>query len=105
MIIITLLAAIINTSAALVAYDCEAQNTNISTIALLEVGPCDIESRKPVILPTYIQLLQLSRYTNVHVQICRVSIDQTVSHCGMHSHTYAVHNGEVEYVEDISHET
>lgn len=96
---------VIRAVASLIAYDCGAQNVNISSISLLEVGPCDITDSKPVVTQTYIRLLQLSRYASVHVKICRVSIDRSISHCGMHSHSSAVYNGEAEYIEDVSYDT
>jgi len=52
----------------------------------------------------YVQLLQLASYAHAEVMQCKVEIMRTIYHCGMHSHTSAVHNGYASYLQETSRE-
>ncbi|XP_076238647.1 uncharacterized protein LOC143181874 [Calliopsis andreniformis] len=97
-----ILLTLVASSHALVGYDCGGQASNISTLSLLGVGKCsppDIETKKE---DKYVQLLQLSEYNNAEVLQCKIEIDRTIYHCGMHSHTSVVHNGRRIYLHPTS---
>ena len=80
------------------AYDCSGDKMNITTLSLTEVGKC--VDFKPKLEETNItiQLIQRIDYHEVKVTHCKIVVDQTVEHCGMHSHTSAVTGGRRQYM-------
>lgn len=97
-LLIALLLTSLASARAFIAYDCGAHNTNITTISLLKVKPCQIEARKPIIQETHVRLLQLARYREVQVKTCKITLDRTILNCGMWSHNSLVHNGLAQYL-------
>lgn len=96
-----LLSIFIHRSTGLLGYDCAGSNLNITTFSLNDVGECNINLSEPVPVQTYIQLLQLSDFSNTEVVQCRVEIDRTVYYCGMHSHNSIVNNGRQTYIHEL----
>lgn len=99
-----LIICFICTQGEMVAYDCAAQSANITTISLLNIKPCNIENRKPIITDTNIRLLQLSRFSKIHVKFCQVKLERTIKYCGRWSYNYLVHNGIAQYLVDMTPE-
>lgn len=88
----------------MIAYDCGSSNLNVTTLSLLDIGKCDIQETTPNISDKYIQLLQLSHYTNTKIIQCKIEIDRIIHHCGMHSHISDVLNGRMQYILDVTSE-
>ncbi|KAG7197676.1 hypothetical protein KM043_014438 [Ampulex compressa] len=86
----------------LIAYDCGSPNANITTLSLRSIADCKIPTDEPVIKPIYLQLLQLTDYSNVRVIQCKVEVERTIYHCGMHSHVYIVAIGHMDHIIEIS---
>lgn len=86
---------------ALLGYNCGGSGLNITTLSLLDIGKCDVENLEPVQTEVYVQLLQISDYETVTVKQCRLQIDRSVYHCGMHSHISVVTEGKKKYVKEI----
>lgn len=89
---------------ALVGYDCAGQALNITSLSLIDIGDCDVESMEPSTEETDIQLLQLSDFEEIRAIQCRLEIDRTIYYCGMYSHISAVHNGRRIYLQDVPRE-
>lgn len=68
---------------ALIGYDCGARTLNITTLSLLEVGDCELPDVNINTTQKYIQLLQISDYSELMVRQCKVEIRRTIFHCGM----------------------
>lgn len=88
---------------ALIGYDCSGKHLNATTISLLDTGECTPDEISTNSTETYIQLLQLSDYQYTDVIQCKVEVSRTIYYCGMHSHVSIVHNGQHEYLVDVSH--
>ena len=86
----------------MIGYDCGSSQLDITNLFLLQVGECDLSKTQIKVEPTYIQLLQLSEFTQVKVTQRKVEVWRTVQYCGMHSHTSTVTNGESQYIKEIS---
>ncbi|XP_076660708.1 uncharacterized protein LOC143364080 [Halictus rubicundus] len=95
---------LIQSSRAIIGYDCNGHHLNVTTLSLKTVGDCNIDQVVTKTEEVYIQLLQLSDYSYADIIQCKVVIDRTVSYCGMHSHISAVQNGISEYLESITEE-
>lgn len=88
-----------------VAYDCGTNPQQVGVFSAVDVDEdCNSPIMKPNISRVNVHLLQLSEYALVHVIQCKIDIDRTISHCGMHSHASAVQNGRMKYVMDLSQE-
>lgn len=81
----------------LIGYNCGRQTLNVSVFTTIDESPCTYEDEDLTKEKT-IQLLQLNEYTNIRVTQCRVEIDRTIYHCGMHSHVSIVQNGWEQYL-------
>ncbi|XP_048511828.1 uncharacterized protein LOC125501065 [Athalia rosae] len=88
----------------LVAYDCGGGALNITTINLLEPQECHLKEQQPEVTKPYVQLLQLSNFKKTKAIQCRIEIDRTVYHCGMHSHTSITAHGRQAYIKEVSRE-
>lgn len=89
---------------AIIAYDCGHERMNRTTISLLRIDPCLIESSKVSYEEENIQLLQLNEVASTHFYQCKINILQTVHHCGMFSHLSMVPGGLSTFIADISQE-
>lgn len=85
-------------SVGMIGYNCGSGELNVTTISLLEVGQCDVPNINLNITYPYIQLLQISEYSEVMVRQCKVEVRRTIYRCGMFSHISVVHNGVNEYI-------
>lgn len=90
------------TANALIGYDCSGKHLNATTISLLDTGDCAPDELTTNSTESYIQLLQLSDYQYTDAIHCKVEVSRTIYYCGMHSHVSIVHNGQHEYLVDIS---
>ena len=93
---------LIHSSMGLVAYDCGSKSLNITTLSLLDVGPCDKPHGNLNISKKNIQLLQINDYLQNTIIQCKIESHRTIHYCGMHSHVSIVQHGETEYIYDIS---
>lgn len=89
----------------LIGYDCRGEGLNITSLSLTEMAECQMENLEPTSEQINLQLLQLNEFDHTSVIQCRIEIDRTIYHCGMHSHISAVHNGRREYIRETSAET
>ena len=91
----------ITTVYAIIGFDCGSNQSNI-TLSSLEVRECDLPRSQVHVETTYIELLQLTGFSNTKVIQCKVEIRRAISHCGMHLHISIVANGHSEYIQDIT---
>ena len=92
----------ITTIHAIIGFNSGSNESNITTLSLLEVGEFDLPRSQVHVERTYIQLLQLTRFLNTKVTQCKVEIRRDISHCGMLSHSSIVANGHSEYIQDVT---
>ena len=83
-------------------FHCGSNKSNITTLSLLEVGGCDLPQSQIHVERTYIQLLQLTGYSNTRVMQCKAEIRRAISHFSMHSHITIVVNGHGKYIQDVT---
>ena len=50
---------------------------------------------------TYIQLLQITGFSNNKVIQCKAEIHRAITYCGMHCHISVVANGHSKYIQEI----
>lgn len=100
--IIFLLLLLSTPTQAMIGYDCGGEGLNITTLSLTDIGNCQLDDWEPQAEETYVQLLQISEFDHTEAVQCRIEVDRTIYHCGMHSHASAVHNGKHEYIQEIS---
>ena len=81
-----------------IQFDCGSNQSIITTLSLLEVGECDLPRSQVHVERTYIELLQLSGFSNTKLIQCKIEIRRAISHCGMHSHSSIVANGHSKYI-------
>lgn len=93
----------INSTEALIAYDCGAPQTNISTVSLLEVGECKPPEIKIQEVPTHVQLIEYKDFNEIKVLQCKIEIIREIFECGMFGHISAVHSGLAQYIQETSH--
>ena len=92
----------ITTVFAIIGFDCGSNQSNVTTLSLLELGECDLPRSQVHVEITYMQLLQLSGFSNTKVIQCKVKIRRAISHCGMHSLISIVASGHSEYIQDVA---
>ena len=92
----------ITTIHAITGFDCGSNQSNITTLSSLEVGECDLPRSQVYVKSTYIQLLQLTGFSNTKVIQCKIEIRRPISHCGMHFHSSIVAHGHSEYLHDVT---
>ncbi|KAL7289959.1 hypothetical protein TKK_0015692 [Trichogramma kaykai] len=83
-------------------FDCGTKLTNITTISLVDVGDCDIDTPEVEIDKINAQLIQINDYGMVHVRECKLLMKRTIYYCGMHSHVSPAANGEVAFYKEMS---
>lgn len=99
---IVILLSALRPAYSLIAYDCNGQHLNITTISLVNTGECNVDAPRTQDQEVYIQLLQVAEYEITEIIQCKVEIVRTIYYCGMHSHVSVVQNGYNEYLHDIS---
>ena len=92
----------IRTVYVILGFDCGSNQSNITTLFLLEVGECEVPQSQVHGERTYIQLLQLTGFQNTKVIQCNVEIQRAISYCGMHSYISIVANSHSEYIQDVT---
>lgn len=78
-----------------IAYDCTSDQSNYTTISLLDVGECIFNKDDIIEEKTEIQLLQVKESTNIPIYSCMINLQYHVLRCGMHSHNSLVKGGIV----------
>lgn len=91
-------------SFAMMGYDCGSSASNLTTLSLLDVEECDIPIPELEMSKQYIQLLQLNEYSETQVIQCKIEISRIIYYCGMSSHVSIVSNGQIDYIEYVSHD-
>ncbi|CAH1996869.1 unnamed protein product [Acanthoscelides obtectus] len=86
----------------IIAYDCKDDSVELTKVSLLNVKPCLDPRKAEETKPWDIQLVQKRQYVGVHVYTCLITVQQTIQHCGMHSHSSTVAGGLGKYVLDLS---
>lgn len=94
----------ISRSEGIIGYDCDAPTVNMKTLSLIDIKACETTIMKPVTTDVRIQLLQIAEYLPIKVIQCKIEIHRTVSYCDKHSHISTVTSGQIQYVQEISHE-
>ncbi|XP_048513395.1 uncharacterized protein LOC105693533 [Athalia rosae] len=103
--LLILLSTMIATVNCLIGFDCTHGKLNVTTINLLEPVTCNVPEVQPQEEKVYAQLLQLTEFRTTDAIQCRIEIDRTVYHCGMHSHVSLVELGRQKYIKFTSKET
>lgn len=82
----TIFVGILNSSSALLAFDCNSKDTNLTSISLVDVGSCEEEDENTI----KVEEIKVSVYQDmesvVKVLACLVSVKREVFRCGMFSH-------------------
>lgn len=91
-------------TSAMIGYDCGSKILNMTTISLLDIDECDIETDRVDTALIDVFLLQLNEYEHVNVIQCKVEINRVINYCGMHSHISIVQNAYMEYVHTVTRE-
>lgn len=82
----------------LIAYDCEDEQTNITTISLRSVASCPEPSSSYKSESVQLRVLQKAEVEMQHVWTCLVEVTRLITHCGMHSHSSVVAGGLLSYI-------
>nr|WAS28129.1 MAG: putative glycoprotein [Chuviridae sp.] len=93
---------VIPSCSAIIAYDCEHPLMNVTTISLEGITDCPAFSPRMTNESRVIQLVQMKSYGSVLYDQCLIDVLQTISYCGMHSHSSLVSNGVSSFVAYIS---
>ncbi|KAH0537960.1 hypothetical protein KQX54_001808 [Cotesia glomerata] len=64
---------IVQTTQALIGYDCGGISMNVTTMSAVTVGECNIPLKNPREEAVTLQLLQLAEFRNTEVRECRVT--------------------------------
>ncbi|AUW34383.1 G [Blacklegged tick chuvirus 2] len=89
---------------AIIAYDCEHPLMNVTAISLEGIVDCPAFTPRMLNESRTIQLVQMRKYGSVEYNQCLINVLQTISYCGMHSHSSLVSNGVSSFVGYISEE-
>lgn len=76
----------------IVGYDCASPAVNITSYSLNTVKPCLISSTDVQTKTVKILVLQKAEKIKTTVIQCKLVIERSIRHCGMHSHTSDVKN-------------
>nr|AQU42769.1 VP2 [Morris orbivirus] len=87
-----------------VGYDCTSDQSNYTTISLIDIGDCHFEDDDITEEVTEIQLLQTRETRYVNVYSCLINLHYTINYCGMHSHNSLVKGGIVVETYSVSNE-
>ena len=99
--ILFLIINLIYPSLQIIGYDCGSQVLNMTTISLLEVGPCDIPTPKATVEDLEIQVLQMVDFAQIPVIQCKIEIYREVRKCEMFSHMLPVENSIQNFIYEI----
>lgn len=101
-IVLGTLSLFFNCGYLLIAYDCASPDVNITSFSLIDSYECE-ELEHPIKETNVtIQLVQLKRWSKLHVYQCKILVTRTIFHCGMHSHSSQVAVGFSEYLAEMS---
>lgn len=87
---------------ALIAYDCQGQQMNITTFNLIEIGKCKLPADQITSTREKIQLLQIRDVEMVPLYQCKIYVIRLITYCGMNSHISVVANGLATYIHPVS---
>ena len=99
--ILFLIISFFHPSFQIIGYDCGSQVLNMTTISLLEVGPCDIPMPKATTEDLEIQVLQMVDFAQIPVIQCKIEIYREVRKCGIFSHMIPVENSIQNFIYEI----
>lgn len=88
----------------IIAYDCAHENTNISSLSLIDVGDCDFEDQAVEEEEITIQLLQIKEIKSIQVKSCLISVTRLITRCAKLYDAQVVKGGLSNYIEEISAE-
>lgn len=92
---------IINQATAMIGYDCGTKILNLTTISLLEVGPCDLPKNNATSVDVNIQLLQIVEFASIPVVQCKLEVHREVHKCSVFDYLLPVENGIQQYIHEI----
>lgn len=76
----------------MIAYDCGAEDLNITAISLYRPTGCKSSLAPKVTEKKYIQVIQQKTSHTARVIQCSLMTERSITHCGMHSHSSMVAN-------------
>lgn len=89
---------------ALFGYDCSIGHPSTHQLSINSVGNCNIKDKVVNTTETYLQLLQLTKFSNTHVISCQVQILRDIFYCGRWSHISKVKGGFATHIKELSRE-
>lgn len=95
---------LIRTVTTLIAYDCENDNVDLSTISIRDVAPCVEPDKEYVSEKLELIVLQQNEIQLQKVKTCLIEVTRLITHCGMHSHSSVVDGGLSNFVLQIGAE-
>ena len=94
--------SLIKVGGTILAYDCGAKVLNLTTISLLEVGPCVLPDNTATSEEVDIQLLQMVEFTQLPVIQCKIEIYREVKKCSKwFNYLIPVENSVQTYIMEI----
>lgn len=86
--LLTLLISIImwKLTQAMIGYDCGSKVLNMTTISLLDIDDCDLETDRVDMSLVDLFLLQLNEYEHTKTTQCKIEINRAIYYCGRSSH-------------------
>lgn len=99
---VCILSGISGDDSGIIAYDCQHNDINITSISMHYMTPC--QQIKPEIktIPQFIQVIQSKKDDLLHVRQCKIIITREIYHCGMHSHISIHANGYKKFMPEIT---
>nr|APG79112.1 hypothetical protein 4 [Hubei lepidoptera virus 4] len=87
-----------------IGYDCASDQSNYTTISLVDVAECTFDETDFNEVNTTIQLLQYKESAYIPTISCLINLQYSIYYCGMHSHNSLVKGGIVAETYSLSHE-
>ncbi|CAG5071967.1 Protein of unknown function [Cotesia congregata] len=103
-IIILIMAICWGPAGPIIGYDCGNKILNMTTISLVDIDECDLDTEPIETTLKDIALLQLNEFEHIQITQCKIEIHRVIQHCGWQSYNSIVNNGINEYILPISHE-
>nr|API61888.1 glycoprotein [Mos8Chu0 chuvirus] len=93
----------LDTSKGLIAYDCGADDLNITAISLYRPASCKSSLTPKITERKYIQVIQQKTSHTVRVIQCGLMTERSITHCGMHSHSSMVANSYLHQIKTFTY--
>ncbi|CAB3262516.1 unnamed protein product [Arctia plantaginis] len=78
-----------------IGYDCVSDQSNYTTISLVDIGDCHFDEDDSLENDTHIQLLQSKESMYISTFSCLINLHYTVMNCGAYGHNSLVKGGVV----------